>query len=417
MKIFAKYFLFIFIILEIAHVAKVNAKPVPPGSGEGDVPANILILIDSSASMRRRMSNRDAIQYVPNAIYDSNGDILASQFRNNGVVKFNADGTRNREFNDNVGRYTGNASDSCQMSSTGMGYGGAITKNTVARHTADIRFAEELTTDNGALTNTDTFFFRSNDRQLRDDQAIVGYSENGQDCLMYLELGLTIQGLDYQQIGDEHFLFVTGRVGNSSAFVSFNLNSGMSSGVQTFTGNLNNSFARLGRLTWRIAVNSDASMLYLGRVHIYGYTMERDGEAFRITNNAATRLYTRVNRGNLDTQLADVIGIDVSPDDDDILYITSTRRHVIQKVQLDTNTTYTILARAGRGRRDNGANIEAAGALAANNVRFNNPVGITVTSDRILVGTTRGTIDVFNENLFTADNRDTAWLLQMGGGK
>ena len=53
MKIFAKYFLFVFIILEIAHVAKVNAKPVPPGSGEGDVPANILILIDSSASMRR----------------------------------------------------------------------------------------------------------------------------------------------------------------------------------------------------------------------------------------------------------------------------------------------------------------------------------------------------------------------------
>ena len=64
MKNFAKYFLFVFIILEIAHVAKVNAKPVPPGSGEGDVPANILILIDSSASMRRRMSNRDAIQYL-----------------------------------------------------------------------------------------------------------------------------------------------------------------------------------------------------------------------------------------------------------------------------------------------------------------------------------------------------------------
>ena len=45
------------------------------------------------------------------------------------------------------------------------------------------------------LTNTDIFFFRSNDRQLRDDQAIVGYSENGQDCLMYLELGITIQGI------------------------------------------------------------------------------------------------------------------------------------------------------------------------------------------------------------------------------
>ena len=67
MRNFAKYFLFFFILLEIAFVSKVDAKPVPPGSGEGDVPANILILIDSSASMRRRMSNRDAIQYVPNS--------------------------------------------------------------------------------------------------------------------------------------------------------------------------------------------------------------------------------------------------------------------------------------------------------------------------------------------------------------
>ena len=416
MRNFAKYLLFFFILLEIAFVSKVDAKPVPPGSGEGDVPANILILIDSSASMRRRMSNRDAIQYVPNAIYDSNGDILASQFRNNGVVKFNADGSRNREFNDNVGRYTGNSSDTCTLSSTGMGYNGEITKNTVARHTADIRFATELSTDNGVLTNRDMFFFRSNDRQLRDDQAIVGYSEDGQDCLMYLELGITIMGLDYQVIGDEHFLFVTGRDGNTSAFVSFNLNTGMSSGVQTFGGNANNSFARLGRLAWRIAVNSDATRLYVGRVHIYGYTMERSGDAYRITDNAATQLYTRVNRGNLNTQLADVLGIDVSPDDDNILYIASARRHVIQKVRLDTNTTYTILARAGRGTRHNGANIEASGALAANNVRFNQPVGITVTSDRILVGTTRGTIDVFSENLFTAENRDTAWLQQMGGG-
>ena len=146
------------------------------------------------------MSNRDAIQYVPNAIYDSNGNILAAQFRNNGVVKFNSDGSRDREFNDNVGRYTGNVSDSCELSSTGMGYGGSITKNTVARHTADIRFAEELTTDNGVISNEDIFFFRSNDRQLRDDQAIVGYSEDGQDCKMYLELGLTIQAMDYQNI-------------------------------------------------------------------------------------------------------------------------------------------------------------------------------------------------------------------------
>ena len=85
------------------------------------------------------------------------------------------------------------------------------------------------------------------------------------------------------------------------------LNTGNSSGVQVFGGNANNSFARMGRLAWRIAVNSDASRLYIGRIHIYGYTMEKSGDAYRITDNAATQLYTRVNRGNLDTQLADVM--------------------------------------------------------------------------------------------------------------
>ena len=34
-----------------------NAKPLPPGSGEGDVPANILILLDSSISMNNKIGD------------------------------------------------------------------------------------------------------------------------------------------------------------------------------------------------------------------------------------------------------------------------------------------------------------------------------------------------------------------------
>ena len=40
-----KYFLFAFLFLNL--YSEVQSKPVPPGSGEGDVPANILFLIDS----------------------------------------------------------------------------------------------------------------------------------------------------------------------------------------------------------------------------------------------------------------------------------------------------------------------------------------------------------------------------------
>ena len=56
-----KYFLFSFIFLNLYSEVHIQAKPIPPGSGEGDVPANILFLIDSSASMSRRINNRNAI--------------------------------------------------------------------------------------------------------------------------------------------------------------------------------------------------------------------------------------------------------------------------------------------------------------------------------------------------------------------
>ena len=47
---FLKIFIF-FVVLVFNY--NVNAKPVPPGAGDGDVPANILFLVDSSASMGR----------------------------------------------------------------------------------------------------------------------------------------------------------------------------------------------------------------------------------------------------------------------------------------------------------------------------------------------------------------------------
>ena len=42
-----KYLLFFAFLLDLASQVPVEAKPVPPGSGEGDVAANILFLIDS----------------------------------------------------------------------------------------------------------------------------------------------------------------------------------------------------------------------------------------------------------------------------------------------------------------------------------------------------------------------------------
>ena len=72
-----KYFKFFFIFALILN-SNANAKPVPPGAGTGDVAANILFLVDSSASMGRWIGG-DGVARVSGITYDSQGRILMTQ--------------------------------------------------------------------------------------------------------------------------------------------------------------------------------------------------------------------------------------------------------------------------------------------------------------------------------------------------
>ncbi len=77
-------FLFVFLTTE-----NLFAKALPPGTGIGDVPANVLILLDKSGSMGWRMSGGLAsMRYPYDADADSSGNILVSQYNRDGVKKF-----------------------------------------------------------------------------------------------------------------------------------------------------------------------------------------------------------------------------------------------------------------------------------------------------------------------------------------
>ena len=66
MKRFLKILATLILILNFNQLA--NAKPLPPGSGEGDVPANILILLDSSISMNNKIGDG-----LPSVFYMATG--------------------------------------------------------------------------------------------------------------------------------------------------------------------------------------------------------------------------------------------------------------------------------------------------------------------------------------------------------
>jgi type IV pilus assembly protein PilY1 len=75
-------------ILFLILTGNVFAKALPPGSGQGDVPANILILLDKSGSMGARMTGGTTVYYPEAMAFDSSGDVYISQYYTYGIKKF-----------------------------------------------------------------------------------------------------------------------------------------------------------------------------------------------------------------------------------------------------------------------------------------------------------------------------------------
>ena len=126
-----KKLIFSFLILFLS-TENLFAKALPPGSGIGDVPANVLIMLDKSGSMGSRMGGGTAaLRYPYDADADSNGDIIVSQYSRDGVKKFvYASATADTGFGYNGvsgkgnSRYEGNSNCKTSYSYSGETYNG-----------------------------------------------------------------------------------------------------------------------------------------------------------------------------------------------------------------------------------------------------------------------------------------------------
>ena len=83
-----KFFVFKIIFTLILFTGSSYAKNIPPGSGIGDVPANILILLDKSGSMSVRMTSGSGFMYPYSSAADSSGDVYVGQYHIYGIKKF-----------------------------------------------------------------------------------------------------------------------------------------------------------------------------------------------------------------------------------------------------------------------------------------------------------------------------------------
>ena len=78
------------------------------GSGAGDVPVNILLLLDSSESMVSNPFGGDALSQIGDVILLDSGDVLVGQWSGGGIVKMNYENEElDTSFADNTAIFFG----------------------------------------------------------------------------------------------------------------------------------------------------------------------------------------------------------------------------------------------------------------------------------------------------------------------
>ncbi len=398
---------FVFVIL-FNFQTSTNSKPVPPGAGEGDVAANILFLVDSSASMGAWIGN-DGLDSVPNAVYDSAGRIIVTQSRGQGVVRYTAAGVRDRSFGTNgairnVGR--------CDQVVFNNGIIG--TNRNMRANVSRNRNAKAVTAAIGNAPSRNLIFFNSTVR--RTYHMIWAFDETGRNCRLAMDVPTmgTVRAFDIKTIGGTPYLFALGNGPNrrQGAFTSCNLTTLMCNSQIFPRGGFSNLLLSFSRMS----VNNEGTLVYLANGNLQAYPLTRGGNAYSISETRQ-RYCARPNNPDISSQLMNVSSVAVSPDDSDIVYIGSAYNFGIQKLQV-SDTGCTVLTHIGKGVRSfdkNGG--DDVTTIAANDVNFSQVWGLEINSagTRILTSTEYGFVDEFNEDLVTTANRDTAWLQNMGG--
>ena len=65
-----------------------QAKSPPPGTGTTDIPANILIMLDKSGSMRDALASNTVTQYPIDVAADSSGNVYVADHSNRRIMKW-----------------------------------------------------------------------------------------------------------------------------------------------------------------------------------------------------------------------------------------------------------------------------------------------------------------------------------------
>ena len=428
MKNFYKIFSFLILILCIGQPIK--AKPLPPGSGEGDVKANILILLDSSNSMDNKIG--DGLPNITSiTVNPTTGDryLTAANKRDGGLFLINSNGVRTNitGTRDNGTTYeartwwaNGNTDRSCDW---GINQRGNISQNSNISTNRMLHGAFYLSnvTIDGTNINNETLLFVGQYQPNNNNTAVFALDSNFQ-CRLAIKpgggrRGTQIRGFDMSvDANNNNVIAIYGRDGRNAYIMTCNLDEGdcvRSAGRRS----RNNVWSRVFDAS-RLRLNNNSSMIYFADDgNVYGYPT-RDQGTVKVMRGASTR-FCRGRANATGNQVTFTTMFDISPNDNDVMYVGGNRQRKIQNVSWTSDTTCTATVEAGTD--SSSANVDAAGdaidagTLAAGSIRITNGLGAMNISNNRLIFSHAGYVDELTLADFADGTEDTAWQIQYGG--
>ena len=421
MKILFKLFSLLILIINFNQTS--YAKPLPPGSGEGDVPANILILLDSSASMRRTLG--DGIPVISSITIDGNGNrVLTSADKSlGGLYLFNSAGERiNFTGTNQSGRsytrdtwWAGSSTD--QRCDYRLRDGSRTTNHSISttRKYHEARYVTGVTVPGTNISNENLLFAVQFDD--RSSSVAVIALDTQYRCRLALTVNSVkhIRGMDISTNAAGHIIVgVFGRSGRKNAFqMTCNLNQ---ADCEEVTGRGKGKTDVFGRIYDgnRYRLNSDSTRMYISDDgNLYEYATRNVGGQNVISFTWGEK---KECRGSSNSTINQITQFELSSNDDDIFFVGGSGREL---VRVQWTAGYNICTRiTGLGTASSLSNAgQAAGNLAADSVRVTNALtAISKSGGRILFSH-NSYVDELTEANFTSANRNTAWQIQYGGPK
>ena len=396
------------------------SKSLPPGSGAGDVKANILILLDTSLSMNNKPFGGAAIYFPGDLILLDDGDVIVGQTSSAALVKFTySDEKFDSSFvdpdGDGVGKrmFMGNNSDGTCTLETG-------------RHDSRIRTVGSMDVSkdvNGTTDGSEVIYSIAIDYEK-----VVAIDAEG-NCIEVIdstELGKTSTGkfdrikplaLDIRTISSIDHLIVTGydsictktkwigrrkhrrnvcSAWNSDPFwYAKNLTTGISVNCTIpADGGLR---SLLGRST-SIAIDDGENAYFANASKITKFPMTLTGTHYCPTIGGSSTDFT--SGFNYPSQIA------IDPQDDSIMWATSSVQHTLQKLAV-TSSAITTTTTVGTQNKEA---TPSSAATDATKTYLYNPSALFVSNNRAWTG--GGKISIQEFNISSGD--DITWVDELG---